>query len=54
MLTFPDLAARDKAFGLFRADPEWDKLRNTPGFTDAEIVTSISNTFLAPAAYSQI
>jgi hypothetical protein len=54
MLTFPNLAARDKAFGAFRADPEWDKLRNTPGFTDAEIVTSIANTILAPAAYSQI
>jgi hypothetical protein len=54
LLTFSDLAERDKAFGRFRSDPEWDKLKNTPGFTDAEIVTYISNTVLSPAAYSQI
>lgn len=54
LLTFPDLATREKNFATFRADPEWEKLRNTPGFTDAEIVTDINNQILAPTAYSQI
>ena len=38
----------------FRADPEWEKLRSTPGYTDAEIVTDINNLILAPTAYSQV
>jgi hypothetical protein len=54
MLTFPDLAARDKAWGAFRADPQWQKLKATPGYTDAEIVSNISDVLLRPAAYSQV
>jgi len=54
MLTFPDLAAREKNFAAFRADPEWAKLKETPGYTDAEIVTDINNQILAPTAYSQV
>ena len=49
-----DLAAREKAWATFRADPEWVKLRTTAGFTDAEIVTGIDNQLLAPAEYSQV
>ena len=54
LLTYPDMAAREKAWATFRADPEWAKLRTTPGFTDAEIVTGIDNQVLAPAEYSQV
>jgi hypothetical protein len=54
MLTFPDLAARDKAWTAFRADPQWQKLKATPGYTDAEIVSNISDALLRPTAYSQI
>ena len=54
MLTFPDLATREKNFAAFGADPEWKKLRTTPGFTDAEIVADIDNQILSPTAYSQI
>jgi hypothetical protein len=54
MLVFDDLAARDKAWRSFAGDPEWKKLSSTPGFTDPEIVTDISNQILRPAAYSQI
>ena len=54
MLTFENMAAHDKNWGVFGSDPEWKKLSNTPGYTDPEIVTNISNLFLRPAPYSQI
>ena len=54
LLTFPDMAAREKAWATFRADPQWQKLKATPGYTDAEIVSNISDVLLRPAAYSQI
>jgi hypothetical protein len=54
MLTFDDMAARDRNWAAFGADPEWKKLSSTPGYTDAEIVSNISNLFLRPAPYSQI
>jgi hypothetical protein len=54
MLAFDDLAARDKAWRTFAADPEWLKLRATPGLTDPEIVSNISNAILRPLPFSQI
>ena len=54
LLSFESLAAREKNWAIFAADPEWKKLSATPGFTDAEIVSSISNVILRPAPYSQI
>jgi hypothetical protein len=54
MLTYPDMATRDKNWGTFIADPEWKKLSTTAGYSDAEIVTNISSVFLRPTAYSQI
>lgn len=54
MLVYEDMAARDKQWSAFGADPEWKKLSTTPGYTDPEIVSSISNTYLRPTAYSQI
>jgi hypothetical protein len=54
MLVFADLAAREKAWTAFRADPEWEKLRTTPGLGNADIMTGITNLFLRPTDYSQI
>jgi hypothetical protein len=54
MLAFENMAERDKNWGVFASDPEWKKLSTTPGFTDGEIVTNISNLFLRPTDYSQI
>lgn len=54
MLVYEDMATRDKQWAAFAADPDWRKLSSTPGFTDPEIVTSISNTYLRPTNYSQI
>lgn len=54
MLAFSDAAAKDQAWNTFRVDPEWTKLKTTPGFTDKEIVSRITNIVLVPAACSQI
>ena len=54
MLVFENMAAREKNWSAFLSDPEWKRLSATPGYTDAEIVTNISNVFLRPTAYSQI
>ena len=54
MLAYQDLTARDKAWRAFSADPEWQKLRATPGLSDAEVVNNISNAILRPLPFSQI
>jgi hypothetical protein len=54
MLVFADAAAREKAWGTFGADPEWVKIRSTPGYGNAEILTNIHNVLLRPTDYSQI
>ena len=54
MLTYPDMSVHGIAWKKFIADPEWKKLSKTPGFTDPEIVSNITNVFLKPTLYSQI
>jgi len=54
MLAYDDLAARDKTWRAFSADPDWQKLRATPGLSDADIVNNISNAILRPLAFSPI
>jgi hypothetical protein len=54
ILTFPDLAGREAAWKRFREDPDWLKLRATPGYSDAEIMANITDLILTPTAYSQI
>ena len=54
MLSYEDLAGRDKVWKAFGADPEWQKLRTTPGLSDAEIVSNISNYLVSPLPFSQI
>jgi len=54
MLVFPDLATREKNWGVFRDDPEWNKLRASPGLSNAEILTNINVQILRPTEYSQV
>jgi hypothetical protein len=54
MLVHDSMAAREKSWGAFVNDPEWKKLRATPGYSDAEIVSNITTVLLRPAVYSQI
>lgn len=48
MVAFADLAARAKAWSTFGSSPEWQKLRATPGLSDAEVVSNISNSVWSP------
>jgi hypothetical protein len=54
MLTFPDVATRNRNWGTFGADPGWRRLIATPGLTDPEITTGIDNQILVPTPYSQV
>lgn len=54
MLAFDSLAAREKLWQAFGADPEWQKLRSLPGNNDTENVSNISNSILRPLPYSDI
>lgn len=52
MLTFADLAARDKAWAAFGQDPEWKTLSADPQYRDN--VSAISDIILRPTPYSQM
>jgi hypothetical protein len=52
MLTFPNIAARDAAWGAFGKDPEWKTLSADPQYRDN--VSAISDIILQPTSYSQI
>src|ERR1035441_9228057 len=54
MLSYQDLASRDKVWKAFGADPEWQRLRSTPGLSDAEIVSNITNSRVPPLPFSPI
>jgi len=54
MLVYEDMEMRDRVWRTFATMPEWRELSSTPGFTDPEIVTSITNVYLRPAAFSEI
>ncbi len=54
MLAYDSLAHREKTWSAFVSDPDWAKLRATPGLSDAEVVSNISSTFLRPLPFSPI
>jgi hypothetical protein len=54
MLGYDDMAARDKTWAAFSKDPDWQKLRATPGLSDAEIVSNITSVILRPLPFSMI
>ncbi len=54
MLSYDDLAARDRLWRDFGNDPEWRKLSGRPELKDSEIVANISNVILRPLIFSAI
>ncbi|MFL5613939.1 MAG: NIPSNAP family protein [Gemmatimonadaceae bacterium] len=52
MLTFSDMAARDRSWSAFSKDPEWKTLSGDPQYRDN--VSAISDIILQPTPYSQI
>jgi len=54
MVGFDNLAAREANWRAFATSPEWKKLAATPGLSDGEVVSNISNLLLTPLAGSQV
>jgi hypothetical protein len=54
MVAYENMAGREKAWAAFGADPDWQKLKVKPGYSDADIVANISNMILKPVAGSEI
>ncbi len=54
MLAYNDMGHRDQCWRAFGADPEWKKLRETPGYADADIVSNITNYIVSPLDFSPI
>jgi hypothetical protein len=54
MVWYADLEARATAWAKFGEDADWKRIRVQPGWTDAEIVSNVSNTFLRPLPFSPI
>lgn len=54
MVGYENMAARDKAWDTFRANPDWARVKTKPGWTDPEAVSNIHASFLRPTGYSQI
>ena len=52
MITFKDMTERDKNWGAFGGDAEWQKISKDPQY--ANTVSRIHKIFLEPASYSQI
>jgi NIPSNAP len=54
MLAFQSLAERERLWKEFGGDAEFTKLRTKPGYSDADIVASISNSILNPLPFSSV
>jgi hypothetical protein len=54
MLGYDSLAERERLWQAFLADPEWAKMRVTPGLSDAEVVSNISSVLLRPLPFSAV
>jgi NIPSNAP len=54
MLSFDDLADRNKLWAAFGGSPAWKKLSSSARYAFEEIVSNITNVILSPTDYSQI
>lgn len=54
MITFDNMEAHDKNWKVFGSDPEWKKISSIPEYSNEQLITRITRTFLKPTAYSQV
>ena len=54
MVAMDNLAAREANWRAFGTSPEWKKMAATPGLSNGEVVSNISNVILSPMAGSMI
>jgi hypothetical protein len=52
MLAFEDMAARDRAWGTFVSNPDWNRIKDEPKWLNT--VSVIHASFLRPTPYSEI
>lgn len=52
MVTFKDMAERDAKWAKFRVHPDWKQMSAMDKYKDT--VSSVTDTILRPAGYSQI
>ena len=54
LVWYNDMATRETAWSAFLKDPDWVRIRDKPGWTNEEVVSNITNTFLRPLPFSPI
>jgi hypothetical protein len=54
MVAFENVTTRDASWRAFGGSAEWKKLSSTPGLSDGEVVSNITNMLLAPLAGSMV
>ena len=51
---YPDMEARGQAWSTFGSSEGWQRIKNRPGWSNAEIVSTVSNIHLAGLPFSPI
>ena len=54
MVGFADMEARNRAWSAFGSNPDWQRIRVRPGWTDPETVSVIRAAFLRPTSFSDV
>jgi len=54
MVSFESLAAREKLWAAFDADPEWLKVRAMPEYSVPGLTINITSSILRPLAFSEV
>ena len=54
LLCFDNMEAHDSHWKAFGSDPEWKKVSAIPEYSDANLISKITRTFLVPTPYSQV
>lgn len=54
MTHYPDMDARGKAWRAFASSDDWNRIKKVPKWANAEVVSTVSNTHLAPLPFSPI
>jgi hypothetical protein len=54
MVTFADVAEREKNWGVFRDSPEWKALSGRPEYANEQILTKTNAWLLRPTDFSEI
>ncbi|AUD03708.1 NIPSNAP family protein [Spirosoma pollinicola] len=54
LLTFDNMEEHDQNWKKFGSDPDWKKISSMPEYANDKIISTITRTFLVPAAFSQI